>query len=147
MPPAGVSQSCWVPCTQCMYMYQAGHTTPGTCASAQAVNTHWETQGVPHRVCITRTQHWAQHQEILATHLQAHTPGTGEWTHVPRTYCQIGSTSNTTLAHSSWQTVKAYSGSLASWAHTPGTHTFTYTRVVPGTHSRNRADTHPRDTK
>ena len=99
-------------------------------------NTRCTSQGVHHQDTALGTY---TGQEILATHLQAHTPGTGEWTHVPRTHCQIGSTSNTTLAHSSWQAIKACSGSLASWAHTPGTHTCTHTRVMPGTHSRNRS--------
>lgn len=112
-----------VPCTCTWLGTQHGHV-----ASAQAVNTHWETQGVHHRACVTRLALGTYTgQEVLATHLQAHTPGAGEWASCPRTHCQTGSTSNTTLAHSSWQTIKAWQA-----GHTrAGTHTCTHTRVMP----------------
>ena len=127
-----------------MYMYQAGHTTPGTFASAQAVNTHWETQGVHHRACVTRTQHWAH---TLGRKYWPHTyrpsPGAGEWTYVPRTHCQTGGTSNTTLAHSSWQTIKAWQAGHTRQGHTPAHTPGSCLAPTAGT----EADTHPRDTK
>lgn len=120
MPPAGVSQGCWVPCTQChVHVPGWAHNTGHVCRGARAVNTHWETQGVHHRGVRHQDTALGTYtgQEVLATHLQTHTRS-GEWAYV-REHCQTGSTSNTTLAHSSWQTIKAWQAGLPLQGHTP----------------------------
>ena len=138
-PPYRCSQQVWVKAAGChvhnaMYKYQAGHTTVGTFAGAQAVNTHWETRGAHHREHVTRTQLWA------------HTWGRKYWPHTYRPTLQARERGHTCQehigkqaapAHSWWGTAKACSGSLASWhthqghawhpqqkqkpVHTPGT--------------------------
>lgn len=100
-------------------MYQAGHTTPGTFASAQAVNTHWETQGVHHRACVTRTQHWA------------HTLGRKYWPHTYRPTLQARESGHMCQEHIAKQAAPA----TQHW------HTALGKQLRPG-----KLGTHARDT-
>lgn len=145
MPPAGVSQGCWVPCAQCHvhvpgWAHNTGHVCQCPGCEHTLGNTRCTSQGVRHQDTALGTH---TGQEIPATHLQAHTPGAGEWTYVPRTHCQTGGTSNTTLAHSSWQTIKAWQAGHTRQGHTPAHTPGSCLAPTAGT----EADTHPRDTK